>query len=262
MRVQDVMNPNHPSVYPDALATDARAILRKLRLRVLPVVDEDKRVLGVVSRNDVMTISSSVSPVRVKGIMSEIRFAAILDMDAVQAAREALRIDEWYVPVVKSSTDYTYMGMLGLENVIRPLYEKKVAGLSKPLSQVMSARQLITCSPDEEVDNVWQIMKRRSFAACPVIKDGKPIGIVSQQDLLESRSIFPAFEAKKGRFRSRATIFAVMKTPAVSLKPENTVEDAANLMLKKNIGRVPIIDRKGILVGIIDREDVLRALIT
>lgn len=256
------MNPNHPSVYPDEHGTKARAILRESRLRVLPVVDERRRVLGVVSRSDVMAISSSVSPMRVRGIMSKVKFAATLDMDAIQAGRELLRIDEWYVPVVKSPTDYIYMGMLGLENIIKPLYERKAAGLSIPLSEVMSKTQLITCTPDDEADNIWRIMRKHSFAACPVIKNGKPVGIVSQQDLLESGAIFPEFEAKKGRFRTPPTILRLMKTPAVSLKPDNTVEKAAKLMLEKNIGRVPIVDKKGILVGIVDREDVLRALIT
>ncbi len=80
-------------------------------------------------------------------------------------------------------------------------------------------------------------------------------------NLLESGTTLPKLEAKKGRFRSRSTINSVMKTLVFSLKPDNTVEDAAKLMLKKNIGRVPITDTKGQLVGIVDREDVLKALI-
>jgi len=255
------MNRNHPSIYADELATKARAVLRDLGLRVLPVVDERKRLLGVVSRNDVMAISSSVSTVLVKGIMSNVRFAAILDMDAVQAVREMVRLDEWYAPVVKSQQDNSYAGMLGLEHVIKAFYEKKVARLSTPLSEVMSTKQLTLCSPDDEADNVWMKMKQRSFAACPVVVRGKPVGIVTQQNLLESGATFPTFESKKGRFKTPSTISTIMKTPVVSLKPNNTVGDAAKLVLKKNIGRVTIVNDKGLLIGIVDREDVLRALI-
>lgn len=261
MRVQDVVNRNHPSIYADELATKARAVFRDFRIRVLPVVDERKRVLGVVSRNDVMTISSSVSPVRVKGIMSSVRFAATLDMDAVKAVREMMRLDEWYVPVVKSSHDNSYIGMFGLEHVIKAFYEKKVARLLTPLSEVMSTGQLLLCSPDDEADDVWKRMRRRSFAACPVVVKGKPVGIVTQQDFLESGSMFPVFEARKGRFRKPSTIFSVMKTSLVSLRLDDTVGDAARVMLDRNIGRVPVVDDKGLLVGIVDREDVLRALI-
>jgi len=261
LRVQEVMNRNHPTTYPDELATKARAVLRDLGLRILPVVDERKRLLGMLSRNDVMIISSSVSPMRVRGIMSKVRFAATVDMDATQAVREMMRLDEWYAPVIKTPQNNLYMGMLGFEHVIKAFYEKKVTRLSTPLSRVMSTKQLFVCSPDDEADNVWQIMKQRSFAACPVVVKGKPLGMVTQHNLLESGATFPAFEAKKGRFKSPSTISTIMKTPVVSLKPNNTVGDAAKLMLEKNLGRIPIVDDKGLLVGIVDREDVLRALI-
>jgi CBS domain-containing protein len=93
------------------------------------------------------------------------------------------------------------------------------------------------------------------------VTKGKVVGIMTQHNLLESGTMLPKFEAKKGRFKSRSTINNIMKTLIFSLKPDNTVEDAAKLMLRKNIGRVPITDNKGQLLGIVDREDILKALI-
>ena len=261
MRVQDIMNRNHPSIYPDELATKARAVLRDFKLRILPVVDDRKQLLGFVSRNDVMTISSSVSTMRVKGIMSTVRFAATLDMDAVQSAREMMRLDEWYVPVVKSQRDNSYVGVLGLEHIIKSFYEKKTPRLRMPLSDAMSTEQLLICSPDDEADNIWHMMKERSFAACPVVAKGKAVGIVTLQNLLEGGAMLLGFESKKGRFKAPSTINTIMRTPVLSLRPNNTVGDAARLMVEMNIGRVPIVDNKGHLIGIVDREDVLKALI-
>ena len=261
MRVQDIMDRNHPWIYPDELATKARAILRDSKLRILPVLGDTKLLLGVVSRNDVMTISSSVSTVRVKGIMSAPKFVATLDMDAIQATKAMFSADEWYVPVVKSQQDATYAGVLGLEHVVRVLYEKKVARLNVQLAAIMSTKDILVCAPDDEADNVWRKMKERSFAACPVVTKNKTIGIVTLQNLIESGATFPTFEAKKGRFKAPSTIFTMMRTPVLSLKPSDTVGDAARLMLQKNIGRIPIVDEKRRLVGIVDREDVLKALI-
>jgi CBS domain-containing protein len=260
LRVQDVINRNHPSIYADELATKARAVLRDTGFRVLPVVDEHKRLLGIITRNNVMTISSSVSTVRVKGIMSSVRYTVTLDMDSVQAVREMMRLDEWYAPVLKSTQENTYVGMFGLEHVIKAFYEKKVAWLSTPLSDVMSTGQLVMCSPDDEADNVWRMMQQRSFAACPVVMKGRPVGMVTQQNMLESGAMFPEFEAKKGRFKAPSKISTIMKTPVSSLKPNNTIEDAAKVMLEKDIGRVPIVDTRGLLIGIVDREDVLKPL--
>jgi CBS domain-containing protein len=209
-----------------------------------------------------MTISSTVSPVRVRGIMSNVRFAATIDQNTIEAAREMMRLTELYVPVVKFPQDDTYVGVLGLEHIIKELYQKKGAKFNTFLSEVMTTKQIMTCSPRDEADAIWQKMKERDFAACPVVVKGKPVGILSQQDLLESGSIRPQFESRKGRFKKPATISAIMKTPAVSLKPNDTIKNAIRLMLDREVGRVPIINEKGLLVGIVDREDVLKSMIT
>jgi len=260
LRVQEVMDRNHPFIYADELATKARAVLRERGLRVLPVLDENKRLVGMISRSDMMSITSSVSAIRVQGIMSTLPYVVTPDMDIVQALREMIRLDQWYVPVVKSTQDLSYAGVLGLEHFILKALERDVARLSTPISDVMSKR-LFTCSPHDETDKIWQKMQKRSFAACPVVEKGKLVGIVTQQNFLESGALLPGFEAKKGRFKTSTKISSVMKTQVVSLQPTDTVRDAAVLMLEKNIGRVPIVDDKGVLVGIVDREDVVETIV-
>ncbi len=260
MRVQDIMDASHPFLYAGELATKARAVLRSRGSRILPVLDERKRLVGMISRGDVMAITSSISPIRVEGIMSTPRFVATLDMDVFHAAREMIRLDEWYIPVVKSSQDYTYMGVLGLENFIGMFLERDIPKLTRPLTEIMST-EVVTCSPEDEVDNIWRLMQERSFAGLPVVRRGKVIGMITQKNLLDSGVILPAFEAKKGRFKAPPKISLVMKVPVVSLRPTAELREAAELMLEKNIGRVPIVDGKGRLMGIVDREDIVRALI-
>jgi len=260
LRVQDLMDRSYPFIYAGELATKARATLRDQGLRVLPVLDGQRRLVGTLSRGDIMTITSSISPIRVGGVMSTPKFVATLDMDAFDTVRKMIRLDEWYTPVVKSSQDYTYTGMFSLEVFIRASLEKEFAALSKPLSQVM-ATELVTCSLSDEVDDVWRLMQERSFAGLPVMKKGRLVGMVTQKDLLDSGAIFPTFEAKKGRFRTPPKISSIMKTSVASLKPTDTIRKAAELMIEKNIGRIPIVNNEGKLIGIVDREDVARALL-
>jgi CBS domain-containing protein len=223
-------------------------------------VDDRKRLVGVLSRGNVMAITSSVSAIRVKGIMSTAKFVATLDMDISRAVQEMIRLDEWYVPVVKSSQDYTYAGMLSLESFIDAYLKRNVAVLSKPISEIMSTK-LVTVSPDDEVDGVWRLMQERSFAGIPVVKKDKLVGIVTQKDLLDSGVALPAFEAEKGRFKAPPKISSVMKTSVISLKPIDTIRKAAELMLEKNIGRVLVVDENKRLVGVVDREDIAKALL-
>lgn len=260
MRVQDVTEKKYPSIYADELATKARAVLRERGLRTLPVTDKNKHLVGVITRNDIMAITSSISPIRVKGIMSTPRIVATPDMDAHDIVRKMLRLDEWYASVVRSSQDKTYIGMLGLENFIAAYLKKETSRLSTPLSRVMST-ELFVCSVNDEVDNVWRTMQERSLSGCPVVTKGKLVGMLTQTNLLGNSMVFPAFEAKKGRFKAPSKISSIMKMPVISLKPTSTIKDAAELMLKKGIGRVPIVDRESKLMGIVDREDIVRTLI-
>nr|TKW42278.1 hypothetical protein SEVIR_1G373832v2 [Setaria viridis] len=52
----------------------------------------------------------------------------------------------------------------------------------------------------------------------------------------------------------------VMTSPAITLASDKTVMDAAVLMLKKKIHRVPIVNQDEQVIGIITRADVLREL--
>lgn len=258
--VKDLVDKSYPFLYEDDLATKARAILRNEGLRVVPILDDQKRLKGTVSRTNIMAITSSVSPLKVTGLMASPNFTLSMDMDAINALRGMIRANEWNVPVTKSSQDHTYVGMLDLIVFIRNFLQQNSPKLSYPLSKIMST-QLVTCCPEDEVDNVWRYMHEKSFAGCPVIKDKKLVGIVTQQDMLNSGAFFPAFESKKGRFRSPSKISSLMRTSVFSLKPTDTIREAAKLMLEKNIGRIPIVDEKANLVGLVDREDVAKILL-
>lgn len=260
VRVAEVMDKSFPFIYEEELATKARAVIRTYRIRILPVVDYEKRLIGIICRRNIMAITSSVSAIRVKGLMETPRFTATIDMDAFFAAKQMIHLDEWYVPVVETLENRLYNGMLGLENFLEYFMKIDSPRLSKPLSDVMSS-EIVTCSPEDEIDNVWRLMQEKAFAGLPVLKKGKLVGIVTQKDFLDSGTVLPTFESKKGRYKSPSKISVIMKTPVLSLKPSNTIRQAIRIMLDKNIGRIPITNEKNIIVGIVDREDLIRILL-
>jgi CBS domain-containing protein len=260
LRVKEITNEKHPSIYDDELATKARSIIRDYSLRILPVVDGNKKVLGIVSRGNIMAISSSVSPIRVKGIMANPKHIAAIDDEAASTVKEMIRLDEWYVPVVNSHQNKIYVGVLGLENFIEASVKTSSEKLTKPVSEIMS-KNVKACSPDDEVDNIWRLMQTKSFAGLPVVKKDRLVGMVTQKDLLESGAMLPTFESAKGRFRDSPKISSIMKTEVTTVESSAKVSEAAKIMVSKNIGRIPVKDEKGRLIGIVDREDVARILV-
>lgn len=152
------------------------------------------------------------------------------------------------------------MGIVGLENLITAFLKRDCENFSRSLSEIMSTERVI-CSPMDEIDDVWRWMSERSFAGFPVVDGRKVVGIITQKDLLDSGTIFPAFEAKKGRFNAPSRVSSVMKTSVFSLQSTVSIREAAELMVERNIGRVPVIDEKNRIVGIVDREDVVKFLL-
>jgi CBS domain-containing protein len=259
LRVSEIMDRKHPFIYEDELATKARAMIRDFALRILPVVKENKKLAGIISRGGVMTISSSVSPIRVKGITTTPKHIAATEDDAVSTVKKMIRLDEWYVPVVNLAQNKTYAGVLGLENFIEASIKENLKRLSNSVSEIMS-KNVVTCSPDDEVDNVWRLMQDKSFAGMPVVKKEKLVGIITQKDLLESGAVLPTFESRKGRFRASSKISSIMETTVIAVKTSERISEVAKLMISKNIGRVPVKDDEGRLIGMVDREDVAKLL--
>jgi len=254
------MDQKHPSIYEDQLATKARAIMREFDLRILPVTDKNKMLLGKVSRRDVMTISSSVSPITVKGIMTIAKHIATVDDEVASTFRAMIRVDVWHAPVVASSEERTYRGVAGLESFIESLMKTSPDRFVKDVSEIMTTK-VVTCSPEDEIDVIWRLMTETRFAGLPVVKNGKLVGIVTQKDLLESGAMLPTFESKKGRFRDSPKISSVMNTNVVSVEPSTKVIRVARVMVTKNVGRIPVGDKNGKLLGIVDREDVARLVV-
>ena len=255
MRVKEIMDRKHTSIYSDELATKARAMIRDFNLRILPVTDGNKKLLGKVSRRDVMTISSSKSSILVKGIMTPAKHVATFDDDVTTTVKTMLRVDVWCAPVVTSPQDGTYQGVLGLETFIEHQIETNPEKFAREVSDIMT-KEVVTCSPDDEVEHIWRLMQERRFAGLPVIKNGKLVGIVTHKDLLQSGAFLPTFESQK--IRGSPKISSVMKTEVVAVEPSVKAIRVAKVMVSKDIGRVPVKDKGGRLIGIVDREDIVR----
>ena len=109
-------------------------------------------------------------------------------------------------------------------------------------------------------------LRENRISAFPVVDDdGRVIGVVSEADLL-AKEVLNADHAGTltamlhRREQDKAdglTARDLMTHPAVTVTPDDSVEQAARLMYTLQVKRLPVIDRSGGLVGIISRTDVL-----
>jgi CBS domain-containing protein len=112
-------------------------------------------------------------------------------------------------------------------------------------------------------------LRENRVSAFPVLDDdGKVIGVVSEADLLTKQALGGGYDGMPGMItgllrrqeqgKARGTTAADLMThPAVTISPDAAVEDAARLMYRKKIKRLPVVDSDGHLIGILSRADVL-----
>ncbi|PUA35470.1 CBS domain-containing protein [Paenibacillus elgii] len=113
-------------------------------------------------------------------------------------------------------------------------------------------REIMTtdCSTVTLKDNVYEAavkMKQEDTGFIPVVEGRKLIGVLTDRDLV----IRGYAEKREGS----AAIKQVMSDRVVSVPPETTVDEAAKIMAKEQIRRLPIVEN-GDLVGIVSIGDL------
>jgi len=112
-------------------------------------------------------------------------------------------------------------------------------------------------------------LRQYRVSAFPVIDENRRvIGVVSEADLLAKEALagdhagIPAaitgiLHHKEYQKAEGVTAGDLMTHPAVTVRPEDTVEHAARLMYTLQVKRLPVVDAGGYLVGIVSRADLL-----
>jgi CBS domain-containing protein len=78
------------------------------------------------------------------------------------------------------------VGVFSERDVVRRIAEHGVRALDLPLGEVMT-RNVLTCKPEDSVDDVMAVMTARRVRHLPVLDDGKLIGLVSIGDVVKHR---------------------------------------------------------------------------
>ena len=113
------------------------------------------------------------------------------------------------------------------------------------------------------------LLRKYRVSAFPVLDDDqRVIGIVSEADLLAKAAlnadrggaITAMVHHKELKKADGVTAGDLMTSNVVTVKPDDTVEQAARLMYHLQVKRLPVVDAGGYLVGIVSRADLLRAL--
>ncbi len=257
MKVVEIMTSNPVFLHDIDFMTHARQVMRDQHKRTMPVVDSKNRVIGVLTEKDILNIYSTKSNVTVEGFASE--FPPVYrDMEIMHAAKLMLDADMGRVPILNSGQDKTLVGILSMVDIFRNLDPDKIP--SKKIKEIMTT-DVKTCSPKDSIAKVWINMKSTGYSGYPVVKDGKILGMVTRRNIINAGYARIEREDEHGTESTMSPpVEKVMSAPAYTISPEATLKEAIQAFLKLDVGRLSVVE-DGKLVGIIDRNDIIKACI-
>ncbi len=106
----------------------------------------------------------------------------------------------------------------------------------------------------QEAAAVMRFSGTRSLLVIPR-QEGDPYGIVCYSDIVNH-------VIADGKDPRKITVDEVATTPAIAIRPHETVKKASSLFRKHNIGHAPVVDDAGKLIGIVSMTDIVTEVIT
>jgi CBS domain-containing protein len=90
-----------------------------------------------------------------------------------------------------------------------------------------------------------------AFNGIPIIDDhGKPIGIVTTIDLLKA--------VKQGKSLENITAKQIMTSDPAVIYQDASIEEIIDILYRKGIDMMPVVEEDGRLIGLVSRQDILR----
>jgi CBS domain-containing protein len=213
-------------------------------------------VVGIVSRQAIAEKlgskqNSPLAPtaIHVASVVEE-EFTSVYPDESINVLIPLL---QHYKLVVVYDGDHKLIGQVSAGDLLKKFQPEN--GIESAIEKV------ITIEADERVVHLRRRMLDDNITRFVVSDQGKYIGIVTETDVaIAMRKFREAVKDQHQDHRIRNMIVRdIMTAPLISVDPSASVSAVIDLMLKKNISSVPVVD-KGRLSGIITRRSLVNAL--
>jgi CBS domain-containing protein len=121
----------------------------------------------------------------------------------------------------------------------------------------MKVRELMTkkpacATPDMDLSKVAKLMEDYNVGAIPVVENKnsmKVVGVVTDRDIT-TRAV------ARGKNPLQMTAMDVMSTPVFTVTQDDDIEHVTQMMEKKQVRRVPVVDENGDVCGMVAQADI------
>lgn len=124
------------------------------------------------------------------------------------------------------------------------------------VSEIMSPKDIVALkvvSFSSALDAIKLMIKNKVGSVAVVDIDRKPIGIVTERDIL--KKVTASNKSPKD-----IAVQDIMSFPVITIKAYDSIETAAAVMAKNNIKRLIVLEQDGSLAGVLSVSDIARNL--
>ncbi len=143
---------------------------------------------------------------------------------------------------------------------------------SEMLVQDVMTKDVISVLKFESIVHVAHVLSEKNISGLPVVdKELKVIGIITQADILSMLGVGREHTFKDllkymlgeplPERRIGDLVGDIMTTPALTIRPDANIAEAVRMMGERKVRRLLVVNEKNMLIGIVSRADILKAVI-
>lgn len=123
--------------------------------------------------------------------------------------------------------------------------------------------KVVTITPYTTLTEAHRLMTEYKIRRLPIVESKKLVGIVTRGDI---RGAEPSAATSLSIWElnyilSRLRIKDIMTKNPITVGPDTTIEETANLMLEKKVSGLPVVDENDNICGIITESDIFRLVV-
>ncbi len=170
---------------------------------------------------------------------------------------------------MKTYVDVTEEDLLNIYSLALRHAKERMA-LHKKVSEVMTI-EAVAVNENAGVEEAIRLLSGHRVSGLPVVdKENRVVGVITEADILsvmgmKSGHTFKDIVARllgesvPGN-KAGNTVRQVMSSPPITTTPGALILEVAGILEERRIKRLPVVDERGVLVGIVSRGDIVRAV--
>jgi len=276
--INQIMVKRSVTVKPSTTLLEARDILFRHKIRRLVVLNEKEKPVGIITEKDIARSiynlgTRSIKSVKVSDFMSK-NLITITKDNAIYDCAKLMRRHR-ISSVIVINKDGALAGLVTKTDLVSVFLTQSTTPLK--VASIMT-KNVITAAPGDSLLLIESLLINHRISRVVIQRNRRPVGIITYRDFMPAkiphwiaefadpkeldeyrRRSVPEFSANQLNYLLPFKAVDIMAPNPITVDANDDVGLAAMLMIRNNISGLPV-TRKGLLVGIITKSDIVKAI--